>query len=244
MSLERTLVARADHRRKFFKDKKGCIYTPWTHNAELNPDDGYWMSMNQALWAGPKCLRIHIPLNETYPSCKRLFTDVLHVNDASMKDLIFEAVMFKKNDPLYYMRDIFLELEKFLEKDETYTVRLQSLVQKDCWPITDSGGLETFDELMSTDKTWFIADTMPLRMSFHGIIPLLAFSTDDISQLEHLVNYMQLGHRRLTLAAKSVPRTDGKVAHHRAYTALFQSKYEFIARSVILSAFVINYGPD
>jgi hypothetical protein len=147
-----------------------------------------------------------------------------------MRDLIFEAVMFKMKDPLHYMRDVYVELEKFLEKDKTYTTRLQSLAQKEVWPITDSGDPDSFDQLMSTSKPWFIADTVPLRMSFTGIVPLLAFSTDDISQMERILNGLEMDKKRLSLATKSIPRTEGKVERHREHTAMFQSKYEFIAR--------------
>lgn len=65
-----------------------------------------------------RCLKVHFGMNYTHPSCKRLFTEVLGFSDASMKELIFEAVLFNKTDDLEYMRDVFLELEKFLEKDK------------------------------------------------------------------------------------------------------------------------------
>jgi hypothetical protein len=169
-------------------------------------------------------------MNDIYPSCKRLFTETLGISDASMRDLIFEAVLFKKTDGLEYMRDVFLELEKFLEKDETYTIRLQSLNGKAIWPVTETSEPGEFGEVLSTKADWFIADTEPLRESFTGIIPLLAFATDDIGGMERLMNGLEMDGKRLSRATKSVPKTEGRVALHREHTEAFQSKYDFIAR--------------
>lgn len=173
---------------------------------------------------------MHFCLNEIYPSCKRLFTDALEVPDASMRELMSEAVCFQKQDGLEYIRSILLELEKFLVKDETYTVRLTALSNEAIWPVREDMETEEFDEIVSTDSSWFIPDTKPLQESFYGKVPLLAFPTDDISQMERLITYMELDNRRLSRAVQSIPRTQGRVCPDRGNTATLQSKYEFIAR--------------
>jgi hypothetical protein len=220
----------ADLYSKFFHDKRKLVYVPFSRRVEIMPDEGAWFRVNQCLWNGPRCLKVHFSMNDIYPSCKRLFTEVLGVSDASMKELIFEAVLFKKTDDLEYMRDVFLELEKFLEKDETYTVRLQPLNGKEIWPVTETMGPGEFEEVLSTKADWFIADTEPLRESFTGIVPLLAFATDDIGRMERLMDGLEMDNKRLSRATKSVPKTEGRVALHLEHTKAFQSKYEFIAR--------------
>lgn len=169
-------------------------------------------------------------MKDIYPSCKRLFTEVLGVSDASMKELMLEAVLFNRNDELEYMRDVFLELEKFIEKDETYTVRLHSLNGKEIWPVKETVEPGDFEAVLSAKVDWFIADTEPLRESFTGIVPLLAFATDDIGRMERLMNGLEMDKKRLSRAVKSVPKTEGQVTLHRQHTKAFQSKYEFIAR--------------
>jgi hypothetical protein len=170
----------ADLYSRFFHDKRVPVYVPFSRKIEIMPDEGAWFPVKQCLWNGPRCLKVHFSTADIDPSCKRLFTEVLGVSDASMKEIIFEAVLFKKTDDLGYMRDIFLELEKFLEKDETYTVRLQSLNGKEIGPVTETMGPGEFEEVLSTKADRFIADTQPLHESFTSIIPLLAFATDDI----------------------------------------------------------------
>ena len=152
------------------------------------------------------------------------------VEDVSMIDLVFEAQDFKRGDSLEYIKDVYLELENFLEKDKTYTTSLQSLIPNEVWPITESGEPESFEQLMSLAKQWYIADTKPLQSSFTGLVPLLAFSTEDIAQMEGLLNGLEMDKKRLSLAVKSIPKTDGKVAMHGEYTSRLQSKYKFIAR--------------
>jgi hypothetical protein len=169
-------------------------------------------------------------MNGIYPSCKRLFTEVLGVSDASMKELLLEIRLFKKTDELRYMCDVFLELEKFLEKDETYTVQIHTLNGKAIWPVKESLGEEEFDHILSTGADWFIADTEPLRESFEGIVPLLAFATDDIARMERVMDGLAMHTKRLSRVAKSVPRTEGRVAYHPEHTNALKSKYEFIAR--------------
>lgn len=204
---------------------------PISRNVEAMPNHGAWLPLGQCLWSGPSCLRIHFSLKDIYPSCKRLFTDVLGVGDVTMKDLILEIVMFRQSDDLSYMRDVFVELEKFLENDKTYTMNLQSLNGKSVWPVIQmKHAAGDFDDLRSSKTEWFIADTQPLRDSFVGIVPLLAFSTDDISRMERLFHGLELDSKRLSRAVKSVPRTEGRVAAHIAHTEMFRSKYDFIVR--------------
>jgi len=188
------------------------------------------------LWSGPRCLRVHVCANNVYPSCKRLLTEVIGVADATMRDLIMETMMFNRNDEIAYMSAVFLELEKFVEKDKTYTATLQSLVRSKVWPVTKSAEPDEFDEIMSGQAEWFIADTNPLRKAFGGIVPLLAFLPDSISQMERIIHSLEYDQRRLTRAAKSFPKVNGAETRSQNLTAIFQSKYEFISRLVKPSA--------
>jgi hypothetical protein len=220
----------ADLSRKFFKDKRQPVYVPFSRNNEIMPDEGAWFPQNQCLWNGPKCLKIHFSMHDIYPSCKRLFTEALGVSDASMRELLLEIRLFKKTDELRYMCDVFLELEKFLENDELYTIHVNSIKGNAIWPVKESLGEEEFDHILSTSADWFIADTEPLRQSFEGIVPLLAFATDDIARMERLIGGLAMHTKRLSHVAKSVPRTEGRVAFHLEHTNALKSKYDFIAR--------------
>jgi hypothetical protein len=209
----------ADHVRKYFNEKS-LIYVPFTEDDESDPEEGAWYSQNQCLWKGPKCLRVHVYLKEVYPANLRLFTDVLQIPDASMKHLVLEAALFKKRDSLSYIRDIFLEIDKFLEKDITDSKSLQSIRGESIWPVSRGILRPDFDDLMSANASseWFIADRVPLRHSFSGIVPLLAFDVDGIGRMERVLEALEVEERRLSIAVKSVPKTEGPVEiHSRPY---------------------------
>jgi hypothetical protein len=219
----------ADHGRKYFKEKS-LIYVPF--DDESDPERGVWYSQDQCLWEGPRCLRLHVCLKEVYPANLRLFRDVLQIPNASIKHLLLEAVLFKKRDGLSYIKDIFIEIEKFLEKDITDSKNLQSIREKRIWPVNRDILRLDFDDLMSANVSgeWFIADRVPLRKSFNGIVPLLAFQVDDVGRMERVLKALGVEERRLSIAAKSVPKTEGPVEMHQGHTETFRSKFEFIAR--------------
>jgi hypothetical protein len=221
----------ADHGSKYFKEKS-LIYVPFTKDDEGDPEKGAWYSLNQCLWEGPKCLRLHVCLKDVYPANLRLFRYVLQIPDASIKHLLLEAVRFKKRDDLSYIIDIFLEIEKFLGKDITDSRSLQSAREGRIWPISQGILSPDFDDLMSANVSseWFIADRVALRESFNGIIPLLAFQVNDIGRMERVLKALGVEERRLSIAAKSVPETEGSVEMHQGHTEAFRSKFGFISR--------------
>jgi hypothetical protein len=167
-----------------------------------------------------------------YPTVKRLFNEVLQISDASMKDLMLEAALFKKDDGLSYMVEVFLEMEKFLEKDLSNAAHFRSIYDKRIWPIARGAVLREVEELLPSQSSneWFIADRKQLLESFLGLVPLLVFEVDHIVQLERVLTGLNVDARRLSSAAKSTPRTEGRVELHQGHTEAFQSKYEFISR--------------
>jgi hypothetical protein len=221
-----------DLRRKFFNGNRTLIYVLLPRTAGDVADRGAWLGLNQCVWAGPGCMIIHFSMNDLYPSCKRLFTEILGVADASLGILVFEAAVFNKSHDLEHMRGILLEIEKFIEKNKPSTLELKSLTGRDKnnWPITNDMEAGKFNQMMSAEKEWFIADTLSLRQSFSGIIPLLAFEVDEIGRMERLISGLELDRKLLTRCIKSIPRTEGRVELHSEFTQAFESKYEFLAR--------------
>lgn len=134
-------------------------------------------------------MRLHVCLKDVYPANLRLFRYVLQIPDASIKHLLLEAVRFRKRDGLSYIIDIFLEIEKFLKKDITDSMSLQSAREGRIWPVSQDILSPDFDDLMSANVSseWFIADRVALRESFNGIVPLLAFQVNDIGRMERVL---------------------------------------------------------
>src|SRR5271168_3806469 len=137
-----------------------------SRDAEVNPDDGDWLPLRQCLWAGPACMRAHFCLSRVYPSCQRLFVDLLGVSNASMHELMIETMTFESDDDLTHMRRVFFEIERCIEKDATYTHRLESMAGGKVWPVTLKATIDdfgqNFDGLLTSQSELFIADTIPL----------------------------------------------------------------------------------
>jgi len=222
--------------RKYFNGRgKRLVFVPHSDAADGEGEPrGIWYGLHQCLWDGPKCLRLHVCLKELYPGIRRLFTDILGITDASMRVLMLEASCFKMRDDLGYIRDILLELDKFLEKDRTYTSQVGPLKSKKIWPVVQSEVHGEFGHLMTaTEDEWFIPDREPLKECFSNIVPLFALQPNDIDKMERLLKGLELDGRLLSRAAMSVPRTSGTVSYHAGHTEDFRSRYEFMARSVV-----------
>ena len=210
------------------------IYVPLPADSTEEPT-GVWASLNRCLWDGPKCLRAHYCLSKHYPSCQRLFVDILGVLDASIGELVSEAMQFSAHDDISYMRRVLLHIEECLEEDDTQTKRLDTLGRSQIWPVTctednlDRFG-EMFETLVTSQSQVFIADRVPLLQSFHGLVPLVAYSIDDTARMGRLIYGLNMDDKRLSRAAESLPRTHGKVWFDQKSTDWFHTRYKFLSR--------------
>jgi hypothetical protein len=196
-----------------------------------------WVRAHQCVWKGPKCLRTFECLKDIYPGAKRLFCTVLGVKDASLDDVVKEAKQFQPAHHLPYILSIFQEMEKALEQEASESSELvessiASLKACNAFPVKSVASASGDHELKNSNKAteWFIADRVPLRESFDGLIPLLCFSSDDIAQLQRVVKALGLQPRKLSKAAKSVPKTVGDVRSNPKLTQLFRARADFIIR--------------
>ena len=82
------------------------------------------------------------------------------------------------------------------------------------------------------DSQWFIADTMPLRTIFEGVVPLLDIGIDDLAPMEQAMQILGLKSRLLSKQARGAPRTRGVVALNEHLTDTFRSKLDFIIRLI------------
>ncbi|KAK3323250.1 hypothetical protein B0T19DRAFT_462713 [Cercophora scortea] len=220
-----------------FGNIESLLYVPVSGNAKVDPDNGVWHPLGLCVWDGPKCLRVLTRLSKVYPSCVRLFAEVLEIKDASMLDIMWEATRFELDDHLGHIRAIFLEIDTCMQTDATYTHKLDTLAQANTLPvIKDTATADNlghkFDSLLKPGSELFIADTKPLLDSFIGLVPLLAFGTDDIPRMKRLIHGLGMNARYLSRAHTSVPKTSGPVEFDGHLTGWFQLRYEFIARLV------------
>jgi hypothetical protein len=216
------------------------VYVPLSQDVKSDPDNGSWVSLDQCLWDGPKCMRSHFCLAGVYPSCERLFTELLDLDNADMSHFMEEARRFETDDSIGYIRAIFVQIETCMEKEATHTKNLSALARVKIFPVTDTPVTDTlaaidnfgksFDRLLTPGSEFFIADTKHMLSSFVGLVPLLAFGIDDTSKMKRLLHGLEMDSKRLGRAAESLPKTAGKVEFNRQWTEWFQVRYEFMAR--------------
>ena len=145
-------------------------------------------------------------------------------------DLVTEAVKFQRGTDLSYMLRIFLEMEKFLQKDASALKGSLSRLRQPIYPTRNNELDRGYSELRYGSWPWYIADRHHLNESFRGKVHLLAFTVEQILQMPRLLKALGWDARRLSKAAKSVPVTQGSVHLHQEYMASLRSKANFILR--------------
>lgn len=174
-------------------------------------------------------------LKNVYPSCQRLFRDFFLIPDATVSDVVRETKLIGLGDPLAYIKSLFLEIERHLEKDETANV-VNSLFTHDIWPVYTTENEEDWDFLGCANNSdpWYIADRAYLLDSFAGIVPLLAFKVEDVLKMPLLIRKLGGDRRRLTRAAISLAQNIGVIHPDLTCQGNLRAKANFIARYVFL----------
>ncbi|KIX05483.1 uncharacterized protein Z518_06355 [Rhinocladiella mackenziei CBS 650.93] len=192
-----------------------------------------WVKVRDCLWHGPECLRQFVALENVYPSCQRLFRDFFQISNAGIRDLVREAILLRTGQPLSYIRDLLLEIEKRLETDEP-TTALDVIQTRGLWPVKSMANDGEWDTLgcAKNSTPWFIADRTHLFESFRGIVPLLAFEVEDILKMPLLLRKLGGDRRRLTRAATSIAESIGSTRPNLVYQKDLRSRSDFIARLI------------
>jgi len=79
---------------------------------------------------------------------------------------------------------------------------------------------------------WFIADRHHLRRSFEGVIPLLAFSVEDIGRMGLALKMLDVESRLLSKQVREETSVSGHSWRDSLYTRKLRRKVKFIARHV------------
>jgi hypothetical protein len=197
--------------------------------------DSRWVKESECVWKGANCLRKFHALNKIYPRNAQLFKEILTHTQADFEVLVSEAEDITESTPLPWITNVFKEINRRLHTGKYkagelhHLFRLKSL---DIFPVNDGSAETSIGNLRSgTSKTeWYIADRPHLRKSFQDVIPLLAFTVEDILEMMPLITTLNLQSRLLSEAAVSNLITEGEVQYHKEHTKAFREKSKFIAR--------------
>lgn len=183
------------------------------------------------MWKGPTCIRKFSALSEIYPENRRLFCDILGIQDANLDHLVREAKEFSVADSLPYIIELLQEVEKYI-KDETPESSIRPLRDSNVFPIHQSSASARFELSSPGDSLseWFIADCTHLEESFRGKLPMLAFSVGDTGRIKRLLRMTGAENRKLSHAARGDAETVGNPRHWQDYTDTLRSKVNSILR--------------
>jgi hypothetical protein len=208
-------------------NRKEIVYIPSSDESA----QGRWKQLNNCVWRGPEFLKSYVALKNIYPDNRRLFSGALKLRDMGMEHLIEDAKALCKNDALEYIGKVFFHMEQFLQDGATPD-DLSALRDSKIFPIALTRQIGEYDELegQASSRDWFIADRQHLATSFMGVVPLLAFTVDEIRQMEKVLRAFGLERKLLSQVVKSVARTGGPVELNQKYTTTIRKKADFVLR--------------
>jgi hypothetical protein len=202
--------------------------------SEIAQSLGCWVFLRDTVWDGPECLRKTPCLKDYYPDLKDFFCITLNLRDADISTLTKEARQITPFDDLAYIAKLFVAIAVQLPKysptkkhDST-----EDLVSHRMFPIKNKTSGRAFEYLsrgLACDN-WYIADREHLRQCFEGLIPLLAFSVEDVERIGELLKHLKFENRLLSSIARGMPKAKGAVELHTQYTACLRTKAKYIAR--------------
>ncbi|KAF4633144.1 hypothetical protein G7Y89_g4978 [Cudoniella acicularis] len=216
-----------------FADENPIVYIP-----PIN-DDEYprWVKHQDCVWreGTANISPSGYALENHYPSCKKLFCSILGVYDNDIELLLAEAGKINTSSNLTDIAHLLIRISNALMGRSVETLRLiQKLTSANIFPVRTSAEEGKFDRLTSKDdpRDWFIADRPHLLGSFREKITLLAFTIEEVSQLDNLFGVFRLDHRRLSRVASGRPRPRGELSRNEDYAEDFRQKAAFVARLV------------
>jgi hypothetical protein len=210
-----------------------------------------WINVGRCVWNGPKCLRQTPCLQDFYPEHHEFFCRTLEVPNATWKTLVEEAKHIEVTDSPEYISQVFVTLNKVLEKENDVFIAspldgqstkkasseapsFEALTQTAIFPIktTDSNYTFHYSSTCFGREVWFIADRWHLKQTFEGLVPLLALEVESVEKISYLIKKLNLTNRLLSKAAHGVPKITGFSQTCPQHTLSLRAKSRSIARYV------------
>jgi hypothetical protein len=177
------------------------------------------------------CLRRKLAVESDFPSCSYLFRCLKSPSNDPIATIIATAELISPSSALSDITGVFGGISKSLKGVSRSQVAglIGSLRDRPIVPITDGPSGRSYDRLLRLDDSgWFIANQSDLRESFHGRVPLLAFSIDDLPSSEAMKQVLRLGSRLISESVTKTASLAGSLVTHRALTDSFRAKGPFI----------------
>jgi hypothetical protein len=203
------------------------------------------------VWDGPTCLQKTPRLRHYYHKYEVLFSQKLRLRDTTLKTLVAETKQIESTDSLAYIRDVFKQLSHMAceaSYGQLNNAGFFELQLCQIFPVWTGASGPNFDCLKAADSMresnrWYIADLPYLRDAFEAEVPLLAFETSGLEDIELLIKYMGCEGRKLSNLAKKEARIEGWEKPNGSYTRALREKWKYIARCVLSSLKLLILRP-
>ena len=194
--------------------------------------NGFWRSIDQVLWNGPRYFRVNMSLSTLYPGNEHLFKNILDVSKVKLHHFLAECRAFTETDSRDYMSKIITATDKYISRNyrDWYDYR-QELQSQKIWPVSSESWnpSKQLRSALDSKDYWFIADRPHWRDVFGKVVPILDFDVDHQRNMEHIFSEFGFCSRFISVASKTIPSFEG-VEPSPQYTERFRSKYGFFAR--------------
>jgi len=170
-------------------------------------------------------------LEAEYPTCTTLLRSLLITQDGAFAPVLARATSISASMELCDISRIFRDLDKGIRtmSRQNALKSLRPLTSHRMVPVINSQRASGFDYLAQTsDTSVYIADRSELLESFRGIVPLLAFTREDLSEMQELFSIMRVKWLRLQEVVRSDTSPRGQINAHYDYTARLRARSDYL----------------
>lgn len=195
-----------------------------------------WYNPSQCVWEGGWYLHRIPILKRYYPRLGGFLSIALQVGNESLATVLAELRQITPSDGLEYVSQLFKAVNGNMKRvhGTCSSVDFDAMAKSHIFPITaaaaESSG--SFDRLLSGEQyhVWFIADRHYLHRSFEGVIPLLAFSVEDVGRMGPALSMLGVENRLLSKQVKEETWATGSGRLDTSYTRNLRRRARFLSR--------------
>ncbi|KAI9146907.1 alcohol dehydrogenase [Paramyrothecium foliicola] len=167
-----------------------------------------------------------------YPSCKILFRSLLIAGEGSLGPAVTKATLINEETKIDEIVEIFQQLNDAVKVVSSKRAKqaLKRLTNSRIFPVLFKKKQKTGYEFLDTltkSSTWFLGDREHLADSFQGLVPLLAFTSEQINSMQAMFKHLE--HLRwLSEIVETSAHPAGLITLRPDYTNFLRSRSVFI----------------
>lgn len=208
--------------RHIFQDKR-LLFLPTAKRKLVYPTHS-WLKSEEA--------RKFLPMfEEEYSGCTLFFRCLLLPGDDGLSTLIAKATIISDSTPLPDIHIIFRDINRAIQglNPRKATAAIKSLITRPILPVITSSQDNTFNYLARPLETGiYLTDRDHLFTSFRGMIPVFAFPSEELANMQDIMRLLKLGSRQLSKLVESKSNPQGQISVHTDYTNFLRNRITFM----------------